>query len=677
MPDMRIIDFLNSLCKMYNLVITYDGVQYVFTPLESYYAAGRVVDINNAVDRKSLAYEEVPIFKKVDFRYKEQKDAVNTIYRESYGKNYGQSTFTPVVDFAVDELTVEPDFGIMPTVEMLNQDRTGAVINGTGIRIARFLNKEDKPTYDAPVIFAFQKAVNCSKYYLQNSQTATAPGFTLVGRVPICEQWGSMPASINYSIEASTFANVLKTTLYSSYYNKFLQRTYNKQSRVLKVSMKMTTSEMLKLSMSDRLFFDGHYWVYNWAETNVNTGLIKAELVSYYPDYVERRVLDIDGGGNVTFEGGGDDLLIEEGPTFGITTTPSGPILIDHNDDLNNVTTSPGATWGSLPSGDASGEVLTWNGETYVWQAISAGVDTFIGLTDTPSTYTGTRFPVTNDAANQLIWSIMGQDKVGINGDLERILINAPAGNINQEVLTIFPNGQTTNKGLIVKESTGISGTTNRLSLAINSITGISGDLRLYGSDITSNYVYIIRLNQEPNTFFLATERPYKRNLRPGYTGSSSVSFYGEEETINLSGAAASQGATATTTSMLSAKNWFAAQFNNPNSGSTHIINLGDSIFYKETSFGGTNTSGVVIVVKGDRHIVDEPQNYIDRESVIVNEIDKQAGMSEFGFYAHKSNGGIFKQPLPTYADNDAAIAGGLTTDMWYKTSDGKPRIVV
>ncbi|MEO1104544.1 MAG: hypothetical protein AAFW98_12560 [Pseudomonadota bacterium] len=32
---------------------------------------------------------------------------------------------------------------------------------------------------------------------------------------------------------------------------------------------------------------------------------------------------------------------------------------------------------------------------------------------------------------------------------------------------------------------------------------------------------------------------------------------------------------------------------------------------------------------------------------------------------------------LPTYADNAAALAGGLTAGDWYKTAAGQPLIVV
>jgi len=35
------------------------------------------------------------------------------------------------------------------------------------------------------------------------------------------------------------------------------------------------------------------------------------------------------------------------------------------------------------------------------------------------------------------------------------------------------------------------------------------------------------------------------------------------------------------------------------------------------------------------------------------------------------------KNDLPTYADNAAAVAGGLATGAWYKTAAGAVRVVV
>jgi hypothetical protein len=325
---------------------------------------------------------------------------------------------------------------------------------------------------------------------------------------------------------------------------------------------------------------------------------------------------------------------------------------------------------------DLPGDIDGWQiffDQTTLIGLSGGGADTFIDLTDTPATYTANAIPSVNSAGDALIWSILGQDTT-TTANLERIIIKAPSGTGVREVFTIFPNGQTANKGFIIRD---FGSGTQRLEVLVQRVAAISGNLTLWGANPTSDYVEIIRMFLNPNVFSSTAERPFIRSLRPGYTGASTVLFYGEEEEVILTTSAALQGATAISVSMLSAKTWRASPFDNPTSGSAHVLNLGDTIFYKEKSFNGQNSSGVIIIVKGTRHVVDEPRNYIDRESVIVNEIDKQAGMSEFGFYAHKSNGGIFKQPLPTFADNDAAIAGGLTTDMWYKTSSGEVRIVV
>jgi hypothetical protein len=310
------------------------------------------------------------------------------------------------------------------------------------------------------------------------------------------------------------------------------------------------------------------------------------------------------------------------------------------------------------------------NGWVYLGQ-ITGGTftpDTFIGLPDTPSTYTAGALPATNGAADALIWSNIYYKKEFVS-------------NNNRDLIQIYPSGNIADV-LILYRTTGQPGYSfysgfNDLVLIGPGMWGRGGE-GMYlagnrGSGGNVNPVVIASL-QVAQTNALDTDGNWMFDNSLGsvsYVGSGIANVYVNKFGIQFFQAAAS-GAVVNVSMIYSDWKIVARTVGNT---VTHNLVLGVKAIYKNTNTIITSDTSIYIV-RGNYHIVDEHQNYIDRESVIVNEIDKQAGMSEFGFYAHKSNGGIVKQPLPTYVDNAAALAGGLTVDMHYQTPAGKQMIV-
>ena len=371
-PKMKIVDFMQSLCEMFNMIITFDGTSYTFTPLEEYYNDGQIKDFNSKIDRENVTVNKMPIFRKVSFAYAEAEDAPSATYLNRTNRAYGSSAFVPKVDFATEEIEINPKFSITPLVELVDQDKTGLTIAGTGIHYGRLLSTDDKPIIDNPRIFFYSRVINCSPFYLQNGvSTGGSPTFTQQTFIPLCNAWSDQPMlttgqSLTFSIEQPTIGRASSRNLYQLYWNKFIQRTFNRKSRLLNVKMRFTIADYLNLSLNDKIYFDGHYYTYNTIAVNLNKEEATAELVSYYPDYIPRQAKTIDDIGNVTWEGGSSDLIVLEDELIG--TTPNGLIFdISTETHQDIISTSPSNPINfRLPLGDLSythnqdSESLTW-----------------------------------------------------------------------------------------------------------------------------------------------------------------------------------------------------------------------------------------------------------------------------------------------------------------------------
>jgi hypothetical protein len=114
--------------------------------------------------------------------------------------------------------------------------------------------------------------------------------------------------------------------------------------------MRFTVTDYLRLALNDKLYFDGHYFTYNHININLNKEEATAELVSYYPEYIPRRAASIDDLGNVTFEGGSDDLILLEDELVG--STPGGRVVdIGNQTTVDIISTSPSNPSNSTATG--------------------------------------------------------------------------------------------------------------------------------------------------------------------------------------------------------------------------------------------------------------------------------------------------------------------------------------
>jgi len=334
-----------------------------------------------------------------------------------------------------------------------------------------------------------------------------------------------------------------------------------------------------------------------------------------------------------------------------------------------------------------------------------ASVDTYINLTDTPATYTPKALPSTNAAGDALIWS-----KVYYDPTADETSVNS--NGMSGAVLNIQGKNTVDSKSLKIQNSTlkevffiadeGLvrintrdGGTGNDFLAMANAAGGVVG--RISRADTgnqawlkfpvlsnltteqllifaTSNSVRITRI-QAISTSQNATNHAAFSTSTNFHLGSSTFKAYNLELTARFSNNVPNANSVR--------EMWVSSNRAGSVNGTitsttafTILHGLGGEYIYLLLQ-GASDTPNVTVFFVGNRHVIQNIYRYADRETIIVNEIKNESSHGEFGFYAHKSNGGIFKQPLPTFADNDAAIAGGLTIDMWYKTAAGDVKIVV
>lgn len=102
-PRMRIVDFIGSLCKIYNCVIIpkVDG-SYEIKRRLNWLGTGSTVDISKYVDLENLEIKPVGVYKNINFQFENDEDVLNVGYKSLTGNDSGSLKYRTGSDFGED-----------------------------------------------------------------------------------------------------------------------------------------------------------------------------------------------------------------------------------------------------------------------------------------------------------------------------------------------------------------------------------------------------------------------------------------------------------------------------------------------------------------------------------------------------------------------------------------------
>jgi hypothetical protein len=96
---------------------------------------------------------------------------------------------------------------------------------------------------------------------------------------------GLIPLTLNFGEEISSFYNVNNpNTLYSLYYQKYLQNLYNPKNRLVKVKTILPISILTQLLLNDRLVIRDKRYLINEMQSDLTTGEVNFTLISDFEE---------------------------------------------------------------------------------------------------------------------------------------------------------------------------------------------------------------------------------------------------------------------------------------------------------------------------------------------------------------------------------------------------------
>ena len=277
MPEMKVIDFLSGLFKMFNLLVYKDGDNINVELAKVYYQNEDAYDITKYVDMEKATVDRLFQYREMDFKFKSKESFLVQFSDEIQTVPFAEEDYprenTP---FDGGTYTVELPFEKMMYERLTDTDDDSLTLIGQGA----FLNKQFDPTIGEPLIF--------SSLYQANTDSeltigGSAPSnYRRPSNVTAIGEWGyNKRLQLNFGLEADEFLQeipTLSTNLFEDGYFDYVQTMFDPTSRLFKYTAYLPLSILLKLQLKDKLVIANNAYRINSIKTNLLTNKTELEL---------------------------------------------------------------------------------------------------------------------------------------------------------------------------------------------------------------------------------------------------------------------------------------------------------------------------------------------------------------------------------------------------------------
>jgi hypothetical protein len=281
-PDITISDFITGIIKAFNLmVIPTDTDTFEFVPLELYYNQGKITDITQYCDSKSLEINRPKLYKSIKFEYEKSSNILNNAYKGLYGTEYGDLIFN------AENSNESSNYEIKLPFENVLFEKTA----GENFETATLVDKDVKPYIPKPMLIYWNGISTVTDSIKITTESGT-DNFVNYNRYS--NEYNSLPTDVslsglmtmNFNNEQSPWYNVIAPQgLYYRHYSNYINNIYNIKSRNIKIKAMLPATLLSKeygIALNDRLIVSGKRYIINSFTTDLTTGEANFDLLSDY-----------------------------------------------------------------------------------------------------------------------------------------------------------------------------------------------------------------------------------------------------------------------------------------------------------------------------------------------------------------------------------------------------------
>ena len=294
-PDIKIIDFLTGLFKMFNLTAYIERNTNIIKviPLNEFYANYNSYDISKHIVSDFSSVNVSLPYREVSFSYEDTNTFLAKTHDQLFGQEWAKEQYTEVpTEGKIDgEL-----YDIKLPFSHLKYERLYDVDDESLTTIQWGWSVDDnqdayigKPLLFYPILNAIQDdgvAEGISFVNAVNSDGTYTSHKEITGSIVMPSNAVSFvddvnTANINFKAEQNEYRfGTYTNTLFKEYYQDYIVSVFNEKNRLTKVTAYLPLRILLNYTLSDRFVINGNSYKINSITTNLETGKSDLELLN-------------------------------------------------------------------------------------------------------------------------------------------------------------------------------------------------------------------------------------------------------------------------------------------------------------------------------------------------------------------------------------------------------------
>lgn len=260
---MKIYDFMSGVFRAFNLVCEgIDETNFNIEPLQDWYSLGSDKDLTKYVIN-SNGVKRLPLFKQIEFKYKESKCFLNKNFINLFNREYGSLDYAFIYDGS--EFKIDLPFENLQFSEF----------TGTNLFASFLLDEQFTPYVPEPILL-----------YLGGELTATqfkfydGTNYLNVTDYALFNQTNTTGFSLNFGNEFDIVTQETEpNSLYQTYYANHLGNLYDLQQRLFSFTAYLPTGILSALKMNDKIIIKDKRYLINDISSTLNNGEVKMNLI--------------------------------------------------------------------------------------------------------------------------------------------------------------------------------------------------------------------------------------------------------------------------------------------------------------------------------------------------------------------------------------------------------------
>jgi len=286
LPNIKILDFLTGLFKMFKLVVIADDRSNVYVnTLKDYYAQGSLINVTKWIDAENVEVEKGKILNNIQYAFQEPTTLLNQQFEKNTGQGYGDE------DLQLEDSDGNPLVGdsldyTLP-FEQIVYERLNDINNGTqtNIQYGLITDENISPANPKPHLHYVNKTeIGSSTVAFINDASAVEELTTFLNLPSHSYGFDTPEFVLLFGREFSTWDFVaMDDNLYTNYHSDYIQSIFNIKKRNFKYKAKnFPLLRLLKLGLNDVLQIKNNYYRINSYDINLTTKEVQFDLINSF-----------------------------------------------------------------------------------------------------------------------------------------------------------------------------------------------------------------------------------------------------------------------------------------------------------------------------------------------------------------------------------------------------------